>query len=76
MLGSWKPPPTSVSMTAWLRQHCRLSNRDAHALVHRGRFLDKFPALADAARDGVLSSSQIGALKAACPAAVEAVMAG
>jgi hypothetical protein len=54
----------------------RLSNRDAHTLVHRGRFLDKFPALADAARDGVLSSSQIGALKTACPAAVEAVMAG
>ena len=38
----------SVSMAAWLRQHCRMSNRDANALVHRGRFLDKFPAVAAA----------------------------
>ena len=39
----------SVSMTAWLRHHCRMSNRDAAALVHRGRFLDTFPVIADAA---------------------------
>ncbi len=36
----------SVSMTAWLRRHCRMSNRDAAALVHEGRFLDKFSAVA------------------------------
>jgi hypothetical protein len=64
----------SVSMAAWLRQHCRMSNRDANALVHRGRFLDKFPALADAACEGVLSAGQVAALKASCPTAVEPVM--
>ena len=48
----------SVSMASWLRHHCRMSNRDANALVHRGRFLDKFPAVAAAGCEGVLSAGQ------------------
>ena len=64
----------SVSMAAWLRHHCQMSNRDAMALVHRGRFLDKFPTLAAAGCEGVLSAGQISALKASCPAAVEPIM--
>jgi hypothetical protein len=64
----------SVSMAAWLRQQCRMSDRDATTLVHRGRFLDKFTAIADAARDGVLSAGQVTALKQSCPPPVEAVM--
>jgi hypothetical protein len=64
----------SVSITAWLRSHCRMSNRDAHALVHRGRFLATFTAIADAACDGVLSAGHVAALKAACPTAVQSVM--
>ena len=55
--------------------HCRMSNRDANALVHRGRFLDKFPTVADAACDGTLSAGQVTALKVSCPAPVEAIMA-
>ena len=65
----------SVSMTAWLRHHCRMSNRDAAALVHRGRFLDKFPTIARAACDRVLSAGQINALRTVTKPAVEAVMA-
>jgi predicted secreted protein len=65
----------SVSMTAWLRHHCRMSNRDAAALVRRGRFLDTFPAIAQAACGGVVSAGQVSALQAACPPPVEAVMA-
>jgi hypothetical protein len=65
----------SVSMTAWLRHHCRMSNRDAAALVHRGRFLDKFPAIAQAACDRVLSAGQVNALRTVTKPAVEAVMA-
>jgi predicted secreted protein len=65
----------SVSMTAWLRHHCRMSNRDAAALVRRGRFLDTFPAIAHAACEGVVSAGQVTALQAACPPPVEAVMA-
>jgi hypothetical protein len=57
----------SVSMAAWLRQHCRMSNRDATALVHRGRFLDTFDDIARAAVDGVLSAGQIQALRNAQP---------
>jgi Domain of unknown function (DUF222) len=64
----------SVSMASWLRQHCRMSNRDANALVHRGRFLDKFPATDKAARAGVLSAGQVAALQVSCPQPVEAVM--
>ena len=65
----------SVSMTAWLRHHCRMSNRDAAALVHRGRFLDKFAAVAEAACDGVLSAGHLNALRAVTKPPVEAVMA-
>ncbi len=64
----------SVSMAAWLRNQCRMSNRDAHALVHRGRFLDKFVAIAEAAHESVLSAGQVTALKSACPPAVEPIM--
>ena len=65
----------SVSMTAWLRHHCRMSNRDAAALMHRGRFLDKFPTIAQAACDRVLSAGQINALRTVTKPAVESVMA-
>jgi hypothetical protein len=61
----------SVSMSAWLRQRCRMSNRDATALVHRGRFLDMFNSIAEAACDGVLSAGQVAALKASCPTVLE-----
>src|SRR3954447_24885649 len=49
----------SVSMAAWLRQHCHMSNREATALVHRGRFLDTFDDIGTAAVDGVLSAGQV-----------------
>ena len=65
----------SVSMTAWLRRHCRMSNRDAAALVHEGRFLDKFSAVAEAVRDGVLSAGQVRALRSATVPATEPVLA-
>ncbi len=71
--GSWATDG-SVSMAAWLRQHCRMSNRDANALVHRGRFLDKFPVVAEAACDGTLSAGQVTALKSSCPVPVEPIM--
>ena len=71
--GSWAVDG-SVSMAAWLRHHCRMSNRDAAALVHRGRFLDKFPAVGEAACVGVLSAGQITALKVSCPTPVEPIM--
>ena len=42
---------------------------------HRGRFLDKFPAVAEAACAGVLSAGQVTALKVSCPTPVEPIMA-
>ena len=61
-------------MAAWLRNHCRMSNADANALLHRGRFLDKFPAIAEAACVGVLSAGQVTSLKSSCPTPVEPVI--
>jgi Domain of unknown function (DUF222) len=54
----------SVSMAAWLRQHARLSHRDASRLLKHGKFLHQFDAVGDAAVSGVLSSSQVAALRA------------
>lgn len=55
----------SLSMAAWLRQHARLSHRDAARLLREGRFLDTFSSVGDAAMSGRLSSSQVNALRAA-----------
>lgn len=55
----------SLSMAAWLRDHARLSHRDAARLLREGRFLHRFDDVADAAVTGQLSASQIGALRAA-----------
>jgi hypothetical protein len=46
----------------------------AHALTARGRFLDQFDALTDAALDGTLSAGQIAAISAVCSPPVEPVM--
>ena len=52
----------SVTFVAWLREHCRMSGRDAKRHVRRGRFLASYTAFADAAVTGLLSAGQIEAL--------------
>jgi hypothetical protein len=64
----------SVSMASWLRHHCRMSNREANSLVHRGLFLERFEAIGKAASTGVLSAGQVGALQNSCRGPVEPVM--
>ena len=54
----------ALSMAAWLRQHARLSHRDSARLLRDGKFLDSFDAVAAAAVSGVLSASQVTALRA------------
>ena len=49
----------AVSMKAWLREHARMSDQRAGDLLATGRFLDTYPAFAEAAVSGVLSGSQI-----------------
>jgi hypothetical protein len=61
--GEWSTDG-SVSFAAWLRHHARMSARDAGRLIRCGRFLDRFPAIADAALSGVLSAGQVQALQA------------
>jgi len=65
----------SVSMAAWLRHHGRLSSRDAFRWIRRGRFLDRFPAIAAAACDRTISAGQVDALQQACPVALESILA-
>ena len=65
----------SVSMASWLRANARMSNRTAHRLIHRGRFLDRFAAIADAAVDKVLSAGQVDAIAAVSQPKYEALLA-
>ncbi len=53
----------SVSMAAWLRHHCRISDGDATALVRRGRFLHRHEAVAVAAVTAKLSAGQVRAMQ-------------
>jgi hypothetical protein len=55
----------SVSMAAWLRNHAKLSSRDATKLLREGRFLNRNDVVSDAAVSGTLSASQVAALRAA-----------
>ena len=49
----------TVSMSAWLRNHLRMTPQRASQLLSNGRFLDKSDAFAQAAVSGELSASQI-----------------
>ena len=49
----------TVSMSAWLRNHLRMTPQRASQLLRNGRFLDKSDAFAQAAVSGELSASQI-----------------
>ena len=63
----------AVTMAAWLRQHCRMSDRDATALVARGRFLGDYQPVADAALTSRLSAGQVQALRSNVTRSVESV---
>jgi hypothetical protein len=53
----------AVSMSAWMRQHCRVANRTARTVLRHGRFLERFAAFAAAADDATLSFDQIVAMR-------------
>ena len=63
----------AVTIAAWLRQHCRMSDRDATALVSRGRFLRNHECVAEAAVGGRLSAGQLHALRSNVTHIVEPV---
>jgi hypothetical protein len=54
----------ATSLTAWLRTHGVMTNRDAARTVVRVRRLRALPVTAAAWRDGVLSSGQVDAIVA------------
>ena len=49
----------SVTMRSWMREHLRMSDSDAGALLRRATLLNHFPAFAECAVTGALSSSQL-----------------
>jgi hypothetical protein len=65
----------SVTMAAWLRHHCRMSDRDAAGLVARGRFLRDHDVVASAAVSSTLSAGQVQAVRSNVTRAVEVVFA-
>lgn len=52
-----------VNTAAWLRHHARMSEESARALVRRGRFLDRFTAVGDAAVAHELSADQLAVMQ-------------
>jgi hypothetical protein len=54
----------SVSMTAWLRRHCRMTGGDAQRLVKTGQRVRRCPKMRTAWQDGQLSSGQVGVIAA------------
>ena len=64
----------AVSFAAWLRHHGRLSNADARGWQRRGRFLRRFPAVADAACSRQLSAGQVDLVRNACPTTLEPIL--
>ena len=62
-----------VTIAAWLRHRCRMSDRDATALVARGRFLHVYQPVAEAALDSRLSAGQVQALRSNVTRPVESV---
>ena len=64
-----------VSMKAWLTGHCRLSGREASALVRDGRRLADLPALAAAYSAGEVTAAHVGAVTSAVTPARMAVAA-
>ncbi len=53
----------AVTMGGWLKQHARLSDRDARRLLKEGLFLNTFDDVAAAAVSGVLSAGQVTAMR-------------
>lgn len=52
----------SVSMASWLRHNARMSDGSAKRLVRRGRLLDRYKSVGDAALAHQLSAGQLDAL--------------
>jgi hypothetical protein len=64
-----------VSMKTWLTGHCRLSGREASALVRDGRRLADLPALSAAYSAGEVTAAHVGVVTSAVTPARVAVAA-
>ncbi|MDO8363449.1 MAG: DUF222 domain-containing protein, partial [Actinomycetota bacterium] len=53
----------AVNSASWMADNCRMSLSTARSWVHRGRFLDRFSVVADAAVAHSLSADQVAAMQ-------------
>ena len=71
--GEWAADGT-LSMTAWLRERCRMSTPSARALLRNGQFLRRFPLIADAVLDGTLPEAHLVMLRLAACRSTEPIL--
>jgi|GEM_PF-998735 len=71
--GDWAADGT-LSMTAWLRQRCRMTTTDARSLLRDGQFLRRFSTIADAVLDGTLPDAHLAAIRLASCRATEGIL--
>ena len=64
----------AVSIGSWLRDQCRMTSRQAAAIISHGRFLDRYSAVAEAELSGVLSQGQVAVLRRRCPSTLRPIL--
>ncbi|MEI7548230.1 MAG: DUF222 domain-containing protein, partial [Actinomycetota bacterium] len=64
----------AVSLGAWLRDQCRMTNRQTAAWIAHGRFLDRYSAVAEAEASGVLSHGQVDVMRRRCPSKLRQIL--
>ncbi|MCU1367820.1 MAG: putative endonuclease [Ilumatobacteraceae bacterium] len=62
LAGNWAVDGAS-SFGAWLQHHCHLTRTAANTLLHEGRFLTRYPAVATAALASRLSAAQVTVIR-------------
>jgi hypothetical protein len=66
----------STSFAAWLRTNARMSAGEAFSWIKAGRFLDRFPRIAEGVLVRRLSFSQMQVMRERCPESLMGVMSG
>lgn len=64
----------AVSIGAWLRDQCRMTDRHAAGWISHGRFIDRYSAVAEAEVSGVLSHGQVDVMRRRCPSKLRPIL--
>lgn len=64
----------AVSIGSWLRDQCRMTNRQAAGWIAHGRFIDRYATVAEAEVAGVLSHGQVDVIRRRCPSTLRPIL--